>query len=96
MRTFKVYKGLQKPLVFKGFKGKYIYYGAACLGLSLILGVLVIVIINLYVGATVLLGGFIGGLLWISFKQKQGLYSKKRDRNIFVLPPRFKILNYGK
>ena len=26
---FAVYKGLQRPLVFKMFKGKFIYYGAA-------------------------------------------------------------------
>ena len=38
---FKVYKGLQRPLVFKNLKGKFIGWGAAALITSFLLCVLV-------------------------------------------------------
>ena len=39
-RRFPIYKGLQKPLVFRGFKGKYIYWGLGSLLAGLVLGAL--------------------------------------------------------
>ena len=35
--SYNVYKGLQKPLIFKGFKGKFIYIGGACIISALLL-----------------------------------------------------------
>jgi hypothetical protein len=34
--SFEVFKGLQKPLVFHSFKGKFIYWGAGFAVMSLV------------------------------------------------------------
>ena len=46
-RKFAVYKGLQKPLIFKGFKGKFIYWGIASLLAGLVFGALTMTLINM-------------------------------------------------
>jgi len=96
MKTYNVYKGLQKPLVFKGFKGKYIYWGIGSLAIGLVVGGLFIAVINMAIGifATVLVS--IGGIFYTGTKQKQGLHSKKRHKGIYIIPARFKYANYGK
>lgn len=83
--VFNVYKGLQKPLVFKAFKGKYIYWGIGILVGSLVVGVIVIVTISMIVGALVFVGGMIGGLLYLATKQKKGLHNKDRSKGIYVM-----------
>ncbi|GAA4339730.1 DUF4133 domain-containing protein [Mucilaginibacter gynuensis] len=84
-RKYAVYKGLQKPLVFKGFKGKFIYWGIASLLAGLILGALTMTLINMWLGAVVLAGCITGGLLFTASKQKGGLYSKSRASKIYLL-----------
>jgi len=60
-RSFPVYKGLQKPMVYKGFKGKFIYWGVGLLLAALVIGALTMAIINMYLGAVVMTGIIIGG-----------------------------------
>lgn len=84
-RKYQVYKGLQKPLIFKGFKGRFIYWGVGCLLTGLILGALTMSLINGWLGAIVLAGCTGGGLWYISQKQKNGLYDKTRHNNIQIL-----------
>ncbi len=84
-RKYAVYKGLQKPLVFKGFKGKYIYWGLASLLTGLIFGALTMSLVNMWLGAVVLVGSIVGGILFTAAKQKGGLHSKCRHTNIFIL-----------
>lgn len=83
--AYNVYKGLQKPLIFKAFKGKFIYYGLGVLIGSLLIGTILIVSISIYVGAIVLVGGIIGGLLFIASKQKKGLHSKDKSKGIYIV-----------
>jgi hypothetical protein len=45
-RTYFLYKGLKKPLVFKGLKGKYIYYAGGSFVGTMILGVILSKIID--------------------------------------------------
>ena len=59
---YNVYKGLQRPLVFKAFKGKYIYWGIGILVGSLVLGIIIVVTVSMLVGAVVFIGGMVGGL----------------------------------
>jgi len=84
-RKYAVYKGLQKPLIFKGFKGKYIYWGLGFLLAGLVFGALTMSLINMWLGAVVLIGSVVGGLLFTAGKQKGGLHSKSRNSNILIL-----------
>ena len=91
--SYTVYRGLQRPLIFKGFKGKYIYWG-----LGSILGGLVMSIIIINIGSYFLslcsflvVGG--GGSAYCAVKQRKGLYSRKIHRGIFIVPC---LYRYGK
>jgi len=96
-RRFPIYKGLQKPLVFRGFKGKYIYWGLGSLLAGLVLGALTMSLVNMWLGAIVLIGSIVGGLLFIAAKQKKGLHSKSRPQGIFIHPVNFRRTNtYGR
>ncbi len=74
---FRVYKGLQKPLVFKNLKGRYIFWAGGALGgsflLCIVVGMLVSMIyglISLFVSAAVSMG-------YVLYRQSKGLYSHK-------------------
>jgi len=84
-RKYPVYKGLQKPLIFKGFKGKFIYWGIGALLAGLVFGALTMTLINMWLGAIVLVSTIVGGLLYIAGKQKDGLYSKQRTAAIQII-----------
>lgn len=84
-RKFAVYKGLQRPLIFKGFKGKFIYWGLGSLLTGLVLGALTMSLINMWLGAIVLVGCVVGGLLFTAGKQKGGLHDKSRAKSIYIL-----------
>lgn len=84
-RKYAVYKGLQKPLVFKGFKGKFIYWGLASLLAGLVFGALTMSLVNMWLGALVLVGSIVGGLFYTAGKQKGGLHAKCRNKNIYIL-----------
>jgi hypothetical protein len=82
---YAVYKGLQKPLIFKGFKGKYIYWGLGFLLAGLVAGALTMSLINMWLGAVVLIGTIVGGLLFTAGKQKGGLHVKSRSSDILII-----------
>jgi hypothetical protein len=84
-RKYAVYKGLQRPLVFKGFKGKFIYWGLASLLSGLVLGALTMSLLNMWLGAIVLVGSVVGGIVFTASKQKGGLHDKCRHKNIHIL-----------
>jgi hypothetical protein len=91
-KRFPVYKGLQKPLVFRGFKGKFIYWGLGALLAGLVLGAISMALINMYFGAMVLIGSIVGGLFYTAGKQKNGLHEKTRSTGIYIHPPNLKKL----
>lgn len=96
-RKFRVYKGLQKPLVFRGFQGKFIYYGVGTLLGGLVLGALTMALVNMWLGAMVLAGSITGGLLYLAAKQKKGLHVKSRSRDILIHSANLKkIYSYGR
>ncbi|UZS00031.1 DUF4133 domain-containing protein (plasmid) [Chondrinema litorale] len=85
-RAFNLYKGLQKPLVFKSFKGKFIYWGVGSILFGLILTMLAASILNLWYGiltCTFVMGG---GLVYTGIMQKKGLHAKRKDVGIFIVP----------
>lgn len=93
-RKYKVYKGLQRPLIYKSFKGKFIYWGLGAVLAGLVLGALAMSLINMWFGAIVLAGSIVGGLLYVANKQKQGLHQKTRASGIYVHSLNFKKLNH--
>jgi hypothetical protein len=96
-KKFAVYKGLQKPLIFKGFKGRFIYWGLGCLLAGIVSGAFTMALINMYLGVLVLVLVIAGGLLYTAAKQKEGLYAKGRDAVTYIHPPKLhKIIRHGK
>lgn len=93
IQGFFLYKGLKKPLIFKGLKGKYIYYaGGAFIG-ALILSIILSNLLGFFIGLVVafVLGG---GLIWNTFRlqRSKGLYNKTKNSNeIHIMPNQIKF-----
>ena len=84
-QTFSVYRGLQKPLIFKGLKGKFIYWGGACVVLSLLLCCTISVITSFIWGGIFLVVSMFGGLGVIIHLQKKGLHNKDRRKGTYIV-----------
>jgi len=95
---FYLYKGLKKPLVFFGLKGKYIFYAVGVIGGG--------VISALILSKFGLLGSLLGiavtaGGVYLIFKrqEKRGLYDKTKNFDqILIFPKRLdnnKLLKNG-
>ncbi len=82
---FKVYKGLQRPLVFKNLKGKFIYWGAGGALLSFLLCVLIGNIFSVIYGLVALLITFVATMAFILYKQSQGLHNKECKAGTFIV-----------
>ncbi|WP_286850667.1 MULTISPECIES: plasmid transfer protein [Sphingobacterium] len=83
-KSFSVYKGLQKPLVYKGFRGRYMYWAIGFVALGLFLGGAISTMVNLISGLTLMATCFGGGIYYTSQRQKNGLYDKTRNIGIYV------------
>ena len=85
---FYLYKGLKKPLVFFGLKGKYIIYAVGVIGA----GVVAALVLSRFglLGSLVGLAATAGGVYLIFRRQdKYGLYDKTKNLNqIFIFPKR--------
>lgn len=88
---FEVYKGLQAPLMFKGFKGRYIYIGAGFLMGGFIVAAALISLVGTLPGIITLCLIWTVGYIFISQKQKQGLHSKNREKGVFIVINKYKI-----
>lgn len=87
---FKVYKGLQKPLTLMGLQGRYIGWAAIGAGISFILFATFFALFGFWSGLAALvvcLGFFIS---LIAYKQRDGLFSKKRRKGDFIFCGIFK------
>lgn len=94
---YNVYKGLQKPLIYKGFKGKYIFWGLGSLVAGLTFGAIISSTVNTYLGALVGVSSVVGGLFYTANKQKGGLYNKTKHKGIFIHEIKLdKFNNHGK
>lgn len=84
-QNYSVYKGLQKPLEFLGFKGRYVFIAlGAAIGSAILFIVLTILSQTLLaIALTLLLLG--GTSIWIFVKQKKGLHSKKTHQGVYIV-----------
>jgi len=95
---FYLYKGLKKPLIFFGLKGKYIIYAVGVIGAG--------VVAALILSKFGLLGSLLGvtstaGGVYLIFRRQDryGLYDKTRNSDqVFIFPKRMhhkKLLKNG-
>lgn len=88
-RKYPIYKGLEKPLVYKGFKGKFIAWGIASLVTGLVAGGVTGALTSMYLGGAITILTVSGGLFFTFQKQKGGLHSKTRHKGVFIIPVHF-------
>ena len=85
-RSYQVYKGLQRPLVFKGLKGIYIYLAFGVAGLSMVIMSVASALGGFLVGGFMMLATLFGGIIVLALWQKKnGLYRKRVDNKIYVV-----------
>ncbi|SDR00145.1 protein of unknown function [Chryseobacterium soldanellicola] len=95
---FYLYKGLKKPLVFFGLKGKYIFYAVGIIGGGVISALVLskFGLLGSLLGLTITAGG-----VYLIFRRqdKYGLYDKTKNFNqILIFPKRLdskKLLKNG-
>lgn len=94
-RQFSIYRGLQKPLIYRGFKGKFIYWGITSIVLSLVLGSVIGCMTKMSLGGLICVCSTVGGIFFTSQQQKKGLHFKTRHRGVFQFGNDFKKLRNG-
>ncbi len=87
IKKYLLYKGLQRPLVFKMFKGRFIFLALGSMGAGIVAGGIVTALIS-SIGGLVTLAAVSMPLLMLTLrKQKRGLSDKKRDQAIYISKP---------
>jgi hypothetical protein len=98
-RNFNVYKGLQRPLAYKGFQGKFIYWGIGSVLCGLLIGAITMAVFSMLLGVLLLAGCIGGGLFYTLSMQKKGLHDKTRCSGVVFfhqhrIVPGFKRVAY--
>lgn len=88
---FSLYKGLQRPLVFKMFKGKYIYWAMGSVIAGVIIGGTLSALVSSYAGIIAFTSMTVSLIFYTISRQKQGLNAKKKENAIFIIQPRQKL-----
>jgi len=83
-RRFSIYKGLQKPLVYRGFKGKFIAWGIGSLIAGIVAGGVIGALTNMYLGCFITLISIASGLSYTFHRQKAGLHDKTKAKGVII------------
>ena len=81
---YPVFKGLQKPLEFMGFQGRYIYWAAGTVGGAIVGFIITYCLVGFVVGLVVLVVAISAGAAIIFLKQRKGLHTKKSDQGVYI------------
>lgn len=81
---YPVFKGLQKPLEFMGFQGRYIYWAAGTVGGAIVGFIIAYCLVGFIVGLVVLVIAISAGAALIFLKQRKGLHTKKSDQGVYI------------
>ena len=92
-KEFTIYRGLEKPLEFKGFKGKFLYIGAIGIFSSVIVGFGLMASVGMGAGIILLVLGALATILYCRHYQKKGLHNKDIILGPFYIEPSFKFRN---
>lgn len=84
-KQFPIYKGLQKPLIYRGFQGKFIGWGFASLVIGVVLGGLIGSLTSMVLGGVITISVVVSCLFITSQQQKKGLHSKTRYNGVFQI-----------
>lgn len=87
MERYTIYKGLQRPIVFKMLKGKYIYWGIGSLLAGIVIGGIVAATISSIIGIITAAGVAIPLFIYTLNKQKTGLHDKQVKKGIYMIAP---------
>lgn len=90
-KSYGIYKGLQRPLEFKGLQGRYIVWGAATGLGSFLLFVIFVIPFGFFVGFLVMLLSLVFGATMIVVKQRRGLHDKRVYKGIKIVTCLFRI-----
>jgi len=85
---YRIFKGVQKPIEFKGFKGKYIYMGLGGGFVILVICGTLFATCGFAVGVACLLLCLPGWFFFLSRKQKRGLTAKKNTSGVIIFEMR--------
>jgi hypothetical protein len=88
--SFPLYKGLQRPLVFKFFKGKFIYWALGSIVAGIIVGGTLSALISSIAGIIGLIVISVPLLFYTISRQKKGLHTKANDISIWMIAPKYK------
>src|SRR3954471_2334668 len=86
-REYQIYKGLQRPLVFKMFKGRFIYWGLGSLLAGIVAGIVFGGTVSSLAGLIAMFVVSVPLLLLTIEKQKKGLFDKTKDEAVFIISP---------
>ena len=89
MIRYPIYKGLQKPLIYRGFRGKFIAWGIGSLVIGLVSGGIIGALSNMYLGGVFTISNASAGMFYTFHKQKGGLHSKTRHQGVMIHPNPF-------
>mgnify|MGYP002650951581 FL=1 len=81
---FPVFKGLQKPLEFMGFQGRYIYWAAGTASGAIVGFIIAYCLLGFVVGFVVLVFAISTGTALIFLKQRKGLHTKNSDQVVYI------------
>ena len=81
---YPVFKGLQRPLEFLGFQGRYIYWAAGTAGGGVVMFIIGYIVFGFLVGLALLTVVLAFGGVMTFLKQRKGLHSKNEDHGIFI------------
>ena len=82
---YKLYKGLQKPLVFKCLKGRYIFIGAGAGIGSLIMAIILSTTVSLLAGGVGLIVCAGISFFLIARAQSKGLHNKSVGAGLYIV-----------
>lgn len=82
--SFKVFRGLQRPLEFMGIKGRFLILFAIAIGGSFLIFLITSMLFSKLIGFVSMAVFALISVVAIFIKQKQGLHNKKRDNSIYI------------
>lgn len=94
-KPFEVYKGLQKPLVFKGIKGKFIYISAGGIIGSFFFSFFMKYLLGAFPSIIIASVLVVGVMFYVNKKEKEeGIYSKDKTFGIVRIKPKHKLKRF--
>lgn len=81
---YPLYKGLQKPLQYRGFKGKYIFWGIASIFLGVLSGSIMAILTSSIIAGVTSVITMTLGIIYTRYKQRWGLADKKHSTGVYI------------